>query len=154
MYKSARQHQVSTYSVSHSSHGACSHTGAATQNSAVVRWKSVLTQSWVTLCHRTSPSHLNARGRFPERIHYHDVTSRRRVYLTPSDGEESPQERTCQAAHRPRNVNRIQNIPKRSALHIFHAGGNALNTLVRPWGYTHVFFLSVYVNSIIFTGDL
>lgn len=48
MHRSAHQYQVSTYSVSHSSHSVCSHTRAATQNSAVVGWKSVLTQSWVT----------------------------------------------------------------------------------------------------------
>ncbi len=57
MQRSALQYQVSTSSMSHSSHSVCSHTRAPTQNSIVVRWKSVLTQSWVTLCHHISPSH-------------------------------------------------------------------------------------------------
>lgn len=40
-----------------------SYTWADTQNSAIVRWKSVLTQSWVTLWHHISPSQLNTKGR-------------------------------------------------------------------------------------------
>lgn len=77
--KSSPQYKVSTYSVSHISHSMCSHTWAETQNSAVLRWKSALTQGWVTLWHYISPSHLNTKGRLMEQIHLCDFTSRQRV---------------------------------------------------------------------------
>lgn len=69
-HESTHQYQVSTYSVPHSSHSVRSHTRVATQNSTVVRWKSTLAQSWVTLCDHISRSHLNTKARLLEEKHH------------------------------------------------------------------------------------